>query len=251
MITPSNSPWASPVVLVRKKDGSLRFCIDYRSLNLATKSDTFPLPRIDDLLDQLGNAKYFSTLDLAVGYWQVQMHPDLGEKTAFVTHQELYEFTVMPFGLKNAPAVFQWFMNKVFMGLNPENGRDFVAVYLDDVIIFSDTFEDHLAHLKQVLQCFSAAGLKLKPSKCHFICQTVEYLGHTITPKGISPNNSRVVAIQNFPFPTSVKEVRQLVGLASYYRRFINGFARIAQPLHQLTQKNAHFNWSSDCQQSF
>ena len=251
VITPSDSPWASPVVLVRKKDGSLRFCIDYRSLNLATKSDTFPLPRIDDLLDQLGNAKYFSTLDLAAGYWQVQMDPDSREKTAFITHQGLYEFNVMPFGLKNAPAVFQRLMNKVLMGLNPENGRDFVAVYLDDVIIFSDTFEDHLEHLKLVLQRFAAAGLKLKPSKCHFICQTVEYLGHTITPQGISPNNSRVVAIQSFPIPTSVKEVRQFVGLASYYRRFINGFAKIAQPLHQLTQKDAQFNWSPDCQQSF
>ena len=207
VITPSDSPWASPVVLVRKKDGSLRFCIDYRNLNLVTKSDTFPLPRIDDLLDQLGNAKYFSTLDLSAGYWQVQMHPDSREKTAFITHQGLYEFAVMPFGLKNAPAVFQRLMNKVLMGLNPENGRDFVAVYLDDIIVFSDTFEDHLAHLKQVLHRFAAAGLKLKPSKCHFICQTVEYLGHTITPKGISPNNSRVIAIQNFPTPSTVKEV--------------------------------------------
>jgi len=190
VITPSDSPWASPVVLVRKKDGSLRFCIDYQSLNSATKSDTFPLPRIDDLLDQLGDAKYFSTLDLAAGYWQVQMDPTSQEKTAFTTYQGFYEFNVMPFSLKNAPAVFQHLMNKVLMGLNPENGHDFVALYLDDVIVFSDTFENHLEHLKLVLQCFAVAGLKLKQSKCHFICQTVEYLGHTITPKGISPNNS-------------------------------------------------------------
>ena len=135
VITSSNSPWASPVVLVRKKDGSLCFCIDYRNLNLATKSDTFPLPRIDDLLDQLGNAKYFSTLDLSAGYWQVQMHPDSREKT---THQGLYEFTVMPFSLKNAPAVFQ---RLLFMGLNPENGHDFVAVYPDDINVFSDTLK--------------------------------------------------------------------------------------------------------------
>jgi len=251
VITPSDSPWASPVVLVRKKDGSLRFCIDYRSLNSVTKTDTFLLPRIDDLLDQLGNAKYFSTLDLAAGYWQVQMHPNSREKTAFITHQGLYEFAVMPFGLKNAPAVFQRLMQKVLMGLNPEDGPDFVSVYLDNVLIFSDTFEAHLVHLRQVLQRFQTAGLKLKPSKCHFICQRVEYLGHVITPQGISPNNNWIVAISDFPIPTSVKEVRQFVGLASYYRRFIHGFAKVAQPLHSLTQKDVTFQWSSECDQAF
>ena len=137
------------MVLVQKKDGSLHFCIYSRNLNLNTKHDSFHLPRIDNLLDQLGNAKYFLTLDLSAGYWQVQMHPDSREKTIFITHQGLYKCTVVPFGLKNAPAVFQCLMNKVLMELNPENGRDFVAVYLDDIIVFSDTFEDHLAHLKK------------------------------------------------------------------------------------------------------
>ena len=148
VIYPSDSPWASPVVLVRKKDGSLCFCIDYRSLNSVTKSDTFPLPRIDDLLDQLGKAKYFSTLDLAAGYWQVQLHPDSRAKSAFVTHQGLYEFRVMPFGLKNAPAVFQRLMQQVLMGLNPDTAHDFVAIYLDDILVFSETFEAHLLHLR-------------------------------------------------------------------------------------------------------
>ena len=190
-------------------------------------------------------------MDLAAGYWQVQMHPDSCERTTFITHQGLYEFTVMPFGLKNTPAVFQRLMQKVLMGLNPEEGPHFVSVYLDDVIVFSDTFETHLEHLQQVLLHFQAAELKLKPSKHHSICQKVEYLGHVITPQGISPNNNRISAMRNFPAPSTVKEVRQFIGLASYYRRFIGSFAKVSQPLHSLTQKDVVFQWSSECQQAF
>ena len=251
VISPSSSPWASPVVLVRKKDGTLRFCIDYRELNSVTKADTFPLPRIDDLLDQLNRAKYFSTLDLAAGYWQVQVHPQSREKTAFVTHQGLYQFNVMPFGLRNAPAVFQRLMQRVLAGLNPEDGVPFNSVYIDDILVFSETFEDHLVHLKAVIERISAAGLKLKPSKCKFIRQTVEFLGHVLTPMGIRPNPDRVGAVQNFPRPKSVREVRQFLGLASYYRRFVKGFATLAQPLHSLTKANSRFNWTIDCQSAF
>ena len=152
VIQPSSSPWASPVVLVRKKDGSLRFCVDYCDLNSVTKSDTFPLPQVDDMLDELGKSKFFSTLDLAAGYWQVQVHPDSCEKIAFITHRGLYEFSVMPFGLKNAPAVFQRLMQRVLMGLNPEEGPSFVSVYLDDVIVYLETLEDHLKHLQRVIE---------------------------------------------------------------------------------------------------
>ena len=147
VVQPSSSPWASPVVMVRKKDGSHRFCVDYRELNAITKADTFPLPRIDDLLDQLGRSHYFTTLDLASGYWQIKVSPESREKTAFVTPQGLFEFRVMPFGLTNAPAVFQRLMQRVLMGLNPAGGKDFVAVYIDDVLVFSHSLEDHLEHL--------------------------------------------------------------------------------------------------------
>jgi len=147
IVQPSSSPWASPIMLVQKKDGTLRFCVDYRGLSSVTKKDTFPLPRIDDLLDQVGHSHYFSTLDLASGYWQIAMHPDSQEKTAFITHSGLYAFKVMPFGLCNTPSAFQRLMDRVLCGLNPEGGSKFVAVYLDDVLIFSPTLEEHLIHL--------------------------------------------------------------------------------------------------------
>ena len=160
--------WASPVVLVRK-DGTHRFCVDYRELNSVTRADTSPLPCIDDLLDQLGKSAYFSTLDLATGYWQIRVHPNSQEKTAFVTPQGLYEFRVMPFGLTNAPAVFQRLMQCVLMGLNPEEGPDFVAVYIDDILVFSRTLEDHIDHLRLVFERLVETGLKLKPAKCRFV----------------------------------------------------------------------------------
>ena len=248
---PLLKPWVSPVVLVRKKDGSLRFCVDYRGINSVTKPDQFPLPRIDDLLDQLGHCKYFSTLDLAAGYWQVQVAPSSQEKTAFTTHKGLFEFNAMPFGLQNAPAVFQRLVQHILMPIHPQTGPTFVSAYLDDIIVFSESFDENLCHLRHVIQCFADTGLKFKPSKCHFICQEVEYLGHIITPGGILPNPARISAVQQFPVPSSVKEVRQFVGLTSYYRRFIKGFVCIAQPLHNLTQKGASFSWSAQCQAAF
>ena len=236
---------------MKKKDGGTRFCVDYRQLNSVTKKDTYPLPRIDDLLDQLGKARFFTTLDLAAGYWQIRMAPEAREKTAFATHRGLYEFEVMPFGLTNAPAAFQRLMQQILLPLNPKHGVEFVNVYIDDVIVFSASLEDHLNHLQQVISKLREAGLKLKPSKCHFARAEVEYLGFLVTPRGLKPTNSHIRAVDEFPVPTSLKELQQFLGLASYYRRFIPKFAQVAHPLHWLTRKDAPFDWSSECQVAF
>ena len=172
-----------------------------------TKKDNFPLPRIDDLLDQIGESCYFSTLDLASGYWQIAMDPNSREKTAFITHSGLYEFLVMPFGLCNVSSAFQRLMNRVLCGVNPEDGPMFVAVYLDDVLIFSRTMEEHLVHLQLVLDRIIQAGLKLKPSKCHFVKQKVRYLGDIVTPDGLKPNDDQLLAVKGYPPPQNVKEL--------------------------------------------
>ena len=250
VIEPSDSPWSSPVVLVRKKDGSLRFCVDYRELNKVTRKDTYPLPRVDDLLDQVGHSKYFTTLDLASEYWQIRVAPYSCEKTAFVTPHGLFQFRVMPFGLTNAPAVFQRLMHKVLMGLNPTDGNQFVSVYIDDVLIYSTSLNEHLKHLELVIQRIEGAGLKLKPSKCCFVREEVEYLGHVLTPDGLKTNPRLVEAIKVYPQPQNVKEVRQFLGLSSYYRRFIEKFAAVAQQLTALTRNNVAFKWTAECQES-
>ena len=251
VVKPSESPWGSPVVLVRKRDGSLRFCVDYRQLNSVTKPDLFPLPRINDLLDQLGKSKYFSTLDLKSGYWQIKVNADSQEKTAFVTHKGLYEFRVMPFGVTNAPAVFQRLMQRVLAGLQAENVTEFVSVYLDDVIVFSETFTDHIKHLEAVFDRLKKAGLMLNPKKCRIVCNEVEYLGHVVTPQGLKPNNRNLDAVKKFSPPTSLKQLQQFLGLTSYYRRFIPSYAKIAYPLHSLTRKGALFQWSAECETAF
>ena len=198
--------------MVKKKDDSHRFCIDYQALNVVTKVDTFPVPRIDNILDQLGGARYFSTLDLASRFWQIQVHPESREKIAFVTPHGLYEFLVMPFGLTNAPAIFQRLMQRVLPGLNPEDGNDFVVAYLDDILIFSPILQEHLSHLETVIDRLREVNLKLKPSKCKFVMEEVEYLGHIITPHGLRLNARLTEVVRDFPRPRNVNEVRRSWG---------------------------------------
>ena len=207
MIEPSNSPWASPVVLVRKRDGSHGFCVDYCAVNAVTKPDTFPLPRIDDLLDQLGKSKYFTTIDLPSGLWRIKMHPDFKKKTAFVTPKGLFHFNVMLFGLTNTPALFQRLMQLVVMCLNPDESPPFMSVYLDDVFVFSETLSDHLEHLRCVIKRIKEVGLKQKATKCHFSRAELEYLGHLITRDGIKTNPRLVTAVKEFPCPVYFHDV--------------------------------------------
>ena len=213
LIRKSMSPWASPVVIVEKKDGTKRFCVDYRRLNHTTKSDRFPLPRIDELLESFRTANWFTTIDLASGYWQVEMAEEDKEKTAFITHQGLYEFNVMPFELKNAPGTFQRLMNYIFQ----EYIGKFVAVYLDDIIIYSKTFEQHIDHIKTIFKALRKAILKIKLKKCYFCFPNISFLGHIVRRDGISVDPAKVEKIKNFPEPMNLKDLRAALGLFSYY----------------------------------
>ena len=221
-------------------------CVDFRTLNKIVKPISFPLPLIYDILSLLGDSKYFTALDLKSGYWQVKLEEDSKEKTAFACHRGLFQFNVMPFGLSNAPAVFQELMNIVLQGC-----EEFAMAYLDDVLIFSKDPEEHLRHIETIFKRIRQHGLKLKLKKCTFFKEETDYLGFVISKDGIKPDSKKVEAIRDLPEPKSFREIRGFIGMCSYYRRFVPNFSKIAEPLIDLTKKCARFKWTSECQTAF
>ena len=248
LLRPSTSPWASPVVMVKKKDGSMRFCVDFCKMNDATIKDAHPLPRIDDTLESLHGAQYFTTLDLKSGYWQVPIKEEDKEKTAFRTSSgQLYEFNQLPFGLCNAPATFSRLMDRTLAGL----AWNICLYYLDDIIEFSVAWADHLERLRAVFDRLRRANLKLGARKCHLAAQEVSFLGYKVTPEGLEPEPRLMEAISKLPPPINVAEVRSFLGLVGYYRRFVKKFSDKAAPLNALLRKDQAWKWTQECQDAF
>ena len=252
IIQESDSPYNSPLWIVPKKQDASgknkwRLVIDYRKLNEKTIQDAYPLPNIDEILDQLGNARYFSAFDLASGFHQIGMNPKDVPKTAFSTPNGHYEYTRMPFGLKNAPPTFQRMMNKGLKGLIGNN----CFVYIDDIIVYGKTIEEHNKNLRILFERLRQVGLKLQPDKCEYLRPELEYLGHVISEHGIQPNPDRIEKVRTYPIPKTPKEIKQFLGLVGYYRKFIKDFSKVAKPLTRLLQKSSIFQWTSEQQHSF
>ncbi|GKA15717.1 putative reverse transcriptase domain-containing protein [Tanacetum coccineum] len=246
-IRPSTSPWGAPVLFVKKKDGSFRMCIDYRELNKLTIKNRYPLPRIDDLFDQLQGSSVYSKIDLRSGYHQLRVKDEDISKTDFRTRYGHYEFQVMPFGLTNAPAVFMDLMNRVCK----PNLDKFVIVFIDDILIYSRNKEEHADHLRIILELLRKEKLYAKFSKCDFWINIVQFLGHVIDSQGIHVDLAKIEAVKNWASPTTPTEIRQFLGLTGYYRRFIKDFSKIAKSLTELTQKNRKYIWGKDQETAF
>ncbi|GES79037.1 enzymatic polyprotein, putative [Rhizophagus clarus] len=246
-IRPSKSPWASPVTLANKKTGNYRFCVGYRKLNAVTIIDAYPLPRIDELLEKYRTAKWFTSLDLAAGFHQVEIAEEDKEKTAFICLKGLYEYNVMPFGLKNAPGTFQRLMDEILS----EYIGEFVVVYIDDIMIYSKSFEEHIEHLEKVLRKLKEKNIILKLKKCKFGERNIEFLGHIVGRDGLKPEEKKIEKIRNMERPRNIREIRSFLGLCSYYRKFVKDFSRIAKPISNLVRKNVEFKWEEKQQEAF
>jgi len=246
-IRPSTSPWGAPVLLVKKKDGSSRLCVDYRQLNKMTIKNKYPLPRIDGLMNQLHGSSVFSKIDLRSGYHQILVKADDVQKTAFRSRYGHYEYVVMPFGVTNALTVFMDYMNRIFRPFLDK----FVVVFIDDILIYSRTQEEHAEHLRLVLGVLREKQLYAKLSKCEFWMGEVQFLGHVISAHGIAVDPAKVETVVKWESPKSATEIRSFVGLAGYYRRFIKGFSKIVTPLTLLTRKDQPFTWTDKCEESF
>eukprot|EP00794_Sanderia_malayensis_P019749 gene19749-21686_t len=247
IIRPSSSPWNSPITLVKKKDNSTRFICDFRCLNDATKKDTYPLPHIRDVLDQMHGAQYWTTLDAASAYWSIPLEEEDREKTAFAVQRGKFEFNVMHFGFCNAGATYQRMMDISLSGLPAER----VLAYMDDIVVFSNTFEEHLQSLKLVFQKLRESNMSLKLSKCVFATRKVDFLGFDLSNSGIRPQSRLTEAISNFKQPATKKELKGFLGLAGFYRAFIRDSANIAEPLNRLTSDKFPFAWTADCSKAF
>jgi hypothetical protein len=246
-IHPNSSPWGAPMLFMEKKDGTQRMCVDYRSLNKVTIKNKYPLPRMEDLFDQMKGASVFLKIDLRSGYHQLKIWESDILKTAFHTRYGLYEYTVMSFGLTNAPAYFMYLIKKVFM----EYLDKFVVVFIDDILIFSKMEEKHEKHLRMVLEKLRSNQLYAKFSKCEFCLTEVTFLGHVISAGRVSVDPSKVKDVLNWMPPMNASEIQSFLGLAGYYRRFIKDFSKIAKPMTRLLEKTKDFDWTEECQASF
>jgi hypothetical protein len=246
-IRPSSSPWGAPMLFVEKNDGTQQMCVDYRSLNEVTIKNKYPLLWIEDLFDQMKGLSIFSKIDLRSGYHQLKIRESDIPNTAFRTWYGLYEYTVMSFGLTNAPAYFMYLMNKVFM----EHLDKFVVVFIDDILVFSKAEEEHEKHIRLVLEKLRSNKLYAKFSKCEFWLTKVTFLGHVISAGGVSVDPCKVKDVLNWMPPTTASDIWSFLGLAGYYRRFIKDFFKIAKPMTKLLEKNKAFEWTAECQASF